>query len=344
MTAEEQNVTYYYIKKASVKVEYIDKLTGKVLYSTEIAGSVGDTYKTEEKQFANYDLIEKPTNASGKMTEDKITVKYYYSKKAEVEVQYIDKDTNKQLQDKVQINGHVGDNYKTEQKEIPYYNFTESTTNTSGKMTDNKITVKYFYTKQIFNLKVEQWIDSVTMNGKKQSAASESNQDKTIRLEVNKDKIADTDIKVTYKIKVSNVGEIEGQVGMLTEVIPVGFKFYQEDNQIKWENVQGRLTTTDLKDVVLKAGESKEIELTIRWEKQESNFGEMNGSANLTLTSNPAGYEDIDNNDNNAKSSIILSVVTGLDSNDQKATLRIVTAILLVSIVGIVVLKRKNRK
>ena len=44
----------------------------------------------------------------------------------------------------------------------------------------------------------------------------------------------------------------------------------------------------------------------------------------LTETSNPAGYEDVDREDNSDTSSMILSVATGLDRNDRIVIIGIV--------------------
>lgn len=95
MTEEEIEVNYYYIKRTTVRVEYIDKLTGEKITEDEIMqGHVGDSYETEEKEFDGYDLVEKPSNRTGKMTEEEIVVKYYYERKAEVEVKYLEKEQN----------------------------------------------------------------------------------------------------------------------------------------------------------------------------------------------------------------------------------------------------------
>lgn len=64
---------------AKVTVKYIDKSTGKEIIKTVVInGSVDDKYKTVLKQFANYRFLESTGNTSGTMTEEDITVIYYY--------------------------------------------------------------------------------------------------------------------------------------------------------------------------------------------------------------------------------------------------------------------------
>ena len=49
MQEELIEVNYYYIKKAQVRVEYIDKLTGEKLTEDEIIkGHIGDEYKQKK--------------------------------------------------------------------------------------------------------------------------------------------------------------------------------------------------------------------------------------------------------------------------------------------------------
>ena len=74
MKLQDTVVTYCYAQKAVVEEHHIDILTNKEtgeLQSSKIVidGSKDDEYKTEEKEFEYYTLIEKelPQNAEGKM-------------------------------------------------------------------------------------------------------------------------------------------------------------------------------------------------------------------------------------------------------------------------------------
>ena len=89
MTVEKQEVRYYYIRKASVKVQYIDKDTNKKLLDDVIInGHEKERYTTEEKKIEGYKLVEKPENIEGEMkverkdgkVETEQVVTYYYSK------------------------------------------------------------------------------------------------------------------------------------------------------------------------------------------------------------------------------------------------------------------------
>ncbi len=343
MTEEEIEVIYYYQKIAKVTVQYIDKQTGEKLNQDEIKGYVGQTYETEEKQFDGYELIEVPSNGKGEMKDSEIVVKYYYKKKAEIEIQYLEKDNNYPLAESEVVKGYVGDKYETQRKDIPYYKFVESTTNTKGTMTADKITVIYYYQKQIFNLSVDKWVSKVSLNGITTGARDYETKDQLYKLDIHRNKVANADLKVTYTIRISNKGEIEGTVGKITELIPAGFSFHQEDNDLYWEEAGGILITESLKDQKIQADEIKEIQLVLRWNPSEENFGSKNNSVIIGNLNNPAGYQDIDKEDNQAKSEMLLTIATGLDRNDRIVIIGIVQIVLAIS-VGLLVSYKKKEK
>ena len=343
MTEKEIEVNYYYEKQAKVKVEYIDKQTGEKLDEEEIKGHIGDSYETEEKGFDGYDLVEKPSNDKGEMKEEETVVKYYYERKAEVEVKYLEKGTDYEVAEGSTLNGYVGDKYETEQKEIPYYKFIEKTENWKGNMSQEKITVIYYYEKEIFNLGVDKWVSNVNINGIGGAAQNIGNKDEIYKVDIYRKDANTANVKVTYKIRITNTGEIEGTVGRLTDIIPSGYSYNQEDNEIYFENNSGVLTTDALKDEVIQPGEYKEIEVVLRWTGGEGNFGQKDNMVILTELNNPAGYEDIDKEDNADTSSMIITVATGLDRNDRIAIIGIVQIVLVITI-GLLLSYKKKEK
>ena len=347
MTEEPIEVNYYYIKQANVKVEYIDKQTGEKLDEEEIQGHVGDEYTTEDKEFDGYELVEKPSNSTGEMTEEEIVVKYYYVRKAEVEVKYLEKGTEYEIAESEIIEGLVGDNYETTIKDIPYYNYVERTENYKGTMEEEKITVIYYYEKQIFNLSVDKWVSSVNINGINHTGKNIHNKDELYAVDIHRSKVDTADVKITYKIRVSNTGEIEGTAGQIIEVIPEGYSYYQEDNTIYWEERNGSFVTDTLKDEIIEPGEYKEIEIVLRWNKGEDNFGEKENLVILTQENNPAGYQDVNEEDNHSTSDMLITVATGLDTNGRiilTASITMALSIILAVNIGLFIACKKKEK
>ena len=343
MTENEIEVIYYYKKQATVKVEYIDKQTGEKLDEEEIKGNVGDSYETKEKEIEGYELIEIPSNSKGEMEEEEILVQYYYKQKAEVEIRYVEKDTNNLLSENDNIQGYVEDPYETKAKDISYYKLVDQTQNTKGTMKKEKITVIYYYEKLNFNITVDKWISKVSVDGVEKTAQDYNTKEQIYKLDIHRTKVNTANVKITYIIRITNTGEIEGTVGTLTEIIPQGYNFNQDDNQIDWKESNGILTTDTLKDEPIEPGEYKEIEITLRWNTGESNFGEKDNTAIISNLSNPAGYEDTNEEDNSSKSQMILTIATGLDRTSKIIVIMVVEIVLIIT-VGLLLRYKKKRK
>ena len=149
MTKEPIKVIYRYVhESAGVEVKHIDINTGKELVKSElIEGYEADEYKAEPKNIPGYDLVKEklPANAEGQMTIDKIIVEYYYIKQSSVTVKYVDKITGEEIEEAEEINGHEGDKYETEAKEIEGYDLVEIPENSTGTMGANPSEVIYEY-------------------------------------------------------------------------------------------------------------------------------------------------------------------------------------------------------
>lgn len=66
--------------QSNIKINYIDKDTNEKLDEKEDIVKEGTLYKTEEKSFENYKLVEKPESEDYLIGKDDITVNYYYQK------------------------------------------------------------------------------------------------------------------------------------------------------------------------------------------------------------------------------------------------------------------------
>ena len=314
MTTETIRVTYYYIKKTEVNIKYVDKETGEEIdVPGNIQGHEGDEYKTEPKDVPGYDLVEEPENKAGTMTAEPIDVIYYYRRPAKVIVNYYDADTKAKLADEVEITGHQNDEYTTEQKDIKYYEIKEVPENKDGKMVvkvtkdekgkeivEDTIYVNYYYRKLTFNLKVDKTIASVIVNG--QETQINGNLGK---VEVHRKNISTSNVKVVYKIKVTNDSELTGKANVV-ENIPSGMTMVA-DNNSGWTINQ---TTASIETDEIKPGESREYQVVLGWQNGDSNVGTKENIASI-ITENEAGFEEKDKLDNESKADLIVAVGTG---------------------------------
>ena len=320
MTKEDIVIIYIYKKQVAggVIVHYIDKETGEKLAEDEtIEGNVGDEYKTERKAIENYKKAEpEPTNKEGTMTKETIEVTYYYERipSGKITVKYVDKETKEEItyedetgEEKTygyEIRGYVGEEYKTEEKEIPYYKLVENMLpiNREGILSQNDETVTYYYEKMSFNMEISKKVKTVTIKGEEKEVSNGS----LTKVEIHRKEITTTPVEIRYVITVSNSGEIDGK-GEVIEKIPEGFEV-SSNNPSEWIiNADGTMKYA----VELKAGESKDIEVVLKWKASETNFGEKKNIALINNVENPAGFEEENAGDNQAEATVIVTVATG---------------------------------
>lgn len=148
-----------------------------------------------------------------------------------------------------------------------------------------------------------------------------NNPEPIVKIDLKKEDISKVDIKYTYTIRIKNEGTVEGTASEITDYIPEGLKFVKEDNPL-WtvDATDERIVKTEqLKDVVIKPGEYKDIEIVLTWDKTVKKFGQMTNLAEISKDKNPHNLKDIDSIPNNKKSgeddiddaSVLLSIATG---------------------------------
>ena len=329
-------VTYYYAKKAQVEEHHIDIRTGEELEEPTVHnGHVGDKYDIPSKEFLSYEVVEEtedgknmlPENAKGTMTEEKQIVTYYYYQPAKVIVHYVDKTTEKELEEtdpesgevvssRVTIDGQIEDEYKTEAKEFQYYTLVEEELpeNAEGKMkveitkdengkdvVNNIIDVYYYYEPKPFNIGVEKTISKVTVNGKEQNIDN----NKLTKVEIYRKDVNDTKVEVEYTIKVTNNEEVDGKA-IIRENIPDGMSVVNNDGT--WDEKDGYLEKVIPE---IKAGETKEYKIILAWDGGDANLGEKDNKVEITQTDNVPGFKENNEQDNSSEATVMINVSTG---------------------------------
>ena len=351
MTEEEIIVTYYYIKKSTVTVKYIDQISNKeISEETVLEGLEGKEYTTEGKEIEGYEIVQTPENAEGTFPKDPIEVIYYYKRPAKVIVNYLDKETDEKLVEEKIIEGYEGDEYKTEQEEISYYKLTKEPENKEGTMTvivteteendeavteiEDTIYVNYYYEKLEFNVKIEKTINNILMNGQTIPVNGQIG-----KIEINKNLISTVNLKVQYAIKVTNTGELKGSAE-ITEKIPDGIIMKEEDNT-KWK-INNTIATIQTEEI--NPGESTVINVIMTWQNTETNTGTKQNMVEITKTKNVAGFEEQDDKDNVDAADMIISIGTGAEDKNDYTILNILFALslMVIAIRIALILKKKN--
>ena len=149
-------VIFEYKKNAgTVTVNHVDKDTQAVLLTETITGDFGREYRTQPKEFPNYEYANEVVGqANGVFSEYETTVTYYYTKlSGRVVAIYKDEDAN-QL-DIVQLDGKVGDPFTLEAKSFEGYELISQPDSLTGEYTEGVQTYNFIY-KKIQDTPVEQ--------------------------------------------------------------------------------------------------------------------------------------------------------------------------------------------
>ncbi len=143
------NVTYVYkLKECNFKVLYVDE-DGNNIDSTKNIIAVkhwGETYSSEQLEFANYDFIKVEGEPSGTISSDELTITYKYKlKESTVTIRYIDEDGNDILSPIVTPSNY-GKEYTSSIKDIPNYDYVRVEGDpVSGTISKDNILVRYIY-------------------------------------------------------------------------------------------------------------------------------------------------------------------------------------------------------
>lgn len=141
--ASQNELNYYYEKvlvPSSVLVKHIDKYTNSIIENELKRGYVGELYQASAKEYTGYDLVQTVGDAQGEMAEEQIEVKFYYSRKITVTVQYINLLTEESIVENEVKNGYEGEEYTTTAKQLTGYDLFETPLNASGEMKATIIT------------------------------------------------------------------------------------------------------------------------------------------------------------------------------------------------------------
>lgn len=165
--------------------------------------------------------------------------------------------------------------------------------------------------REIFDIQVEEWIEQIVRNGKQEYVNKKEEQ--TVRkLDIKDKKIPTEDIRVTYKIRVKNIGKITGKVGKIEVNIPLGMEFVKEDNKEYWKQENGKVITEGLAGRELKEGAKAEIEITFKWKNGLENFGTKASRVKILDVTSDIGFKEANEENNIAVSKdIIIGVSTG---------------------------------
>ena len=202
---------------------------------------------------------------------------------------------------------------------------------------------------QYFDLALLKWVSKVIVTEDGVTTERETghtgleNPEPIVKVELDKNKLSKTTVKFEYTIKITNEGQIAGYAKEISDYIPEGLEFIQEDNP-QWTQADGKVTTRQLENTLLQPGESATVTILLTWKNDQNNLDLKINTAEISEDYNDYGSHDIDSTPNNKvegeddidTAPVILSLKTGQD----RIYYVLIGTILLTIIGGVALIKK----
>ena len=171
---------------------------------------------------------------------------------------------------------------------------------------------------QNFDLKLDKYVSKVIVQNKAGTSTTEYTDSKMAKVEIHSKQINGSTVLIEYKIRVTNVGEVEGYAKKIVDYIPNDLKFSSELNK-DWYQSNTGLYNSSLANEKIAAGESKELTLILTKSMTENNTGLVNNTAEIAEAYNELGLADSNSTPGNktqgendmSSADVIISIKTG---------------------------------
>ena len=224
----------------------------------------------------------------------------------------------------------------------------DSTPNNNNEWNKEDDLDKEFVKVKYFDLSLKKWVSKAIIideDGKQtvQETGHTGDEDPEppVKVDLGRRDINKVTVKFEFQIKVTNEGEIAGYVKEITDYIPEGLKFVEEDNPdwYRREELNGkeRVATKKLENTLLMPGESSSVPIILTWINNQDNMGLKTNIAEISQDYNDSHTPDIDSVPDNFKENeddiddapVMLTITLG----DTKLYLGI-TALVIVALGG----------
>lgn len=191
-----------------------------------------------------------------------------------------------------------------------------------------------FVEKEKFDFKIDQTIvkAEVQENGKVKEYFY-NNEDITKLKLLSKDAI----LKIQYRLRVENVGNIDGKVLSIVDYVPNGMKFVESDNAFWAAGVDGNIYYSGLKDTTIKAGDYQDVTLVLQLDVQNDKSIILSNKAQIAYTEGNIKMVE-------AKENNLASYETIVTKNAKLSTIVMFTTLTFVTAISIFGYMIKNDK
>jgi len=153
-----------------------------------------------------------------------------------------------------------------------------------------------------FDLKLNKYVSKITVKNNSGVKTYDYNNTKLAKIEVDSKTANGTTLIIEYKISITNEGSMPGYAKKIVDYIPKELKFSSELNSSWYLADDGNVYNSELNNIKINPGESKELSLVLTRQITGENTGLINNNAEISESYNDYGTNDIDSVAGNEKS------------------------------------------
>lgn len=173
---------------------------------------------------------------------------------------------------------------------------------------------------KICDLKLDKYISKVQVRTTSGTKEYTYDNNQLAKVEIKSKEIQGATVVVTYKIVVTNEGELPAYATKVVDYIPEGLDFSSDLNKSWTTTKNGELTNISIANRRIEAGESVELTLVLTKSMTSNSTGTFTNIAEIGEMTNSLGARDTDsipgnkveNEDDYSKADLIISVSTGI--------------------------------
>ena len=188
----------------------------------------------------------------------------------------------------------------------------DSTPDNNNEWNEEDDLDKEFVKVKYFDLALKKWVSRAIVTNQDGSQniietghTGDEDPEPPAKVDLGRRDINKVTVKFEFQIKITNEGEIAGYAKEVTDYIPEGLKFIQEDNP-EWYtreplNGRERVATKQLENTLLQPGESATVSILLTWINDPNNMGLKTNIAEISQDDNDSDTPDIDSTPDNFK-------------------------------------------
>lgn len=187
-----------------------------------------------------------------------------------------------------------------------------------------------------FDMKLDKYVSRVIVQNSTGTSTYSFDNATMAKVEIDAKQIANSNVVIEYKIRVTNSGELDGYVKNVVDYLPSDVEFSSELNK-DWYKEGNNLYNNTLANDIIAAGETRELTLTVTKKMTQDNVGLINNTAEIAQDYNESGITDMNSTPGNRQqgendmgaADVIISIRTG------GAVMYITLTISLIAIIGV---------